>query len=64
VERSEDDVVAAVLSLSWAAPHLFGDRLEAFVTDLREVLRETAPDGRFAERPMPVVLDLWRPAAG
>src|SRR6476620_7123880 len=25
VQRSRDDVVAAVHSLSWAAPHLFGD---------------------------------------
>ena len=64
VERSEDQVVAAVLSLSWAAPHQFGDRLEAFVADLRDLLRSTAPDGRFAERPPPVVLDVWRPTGG
>jgi SAM-dependent methyltransferase len=61
LERGEDEVVSAVLSLSWAAPHLFGDRLEAFVGDLRAVLRATAPDGRFAERAPPVALDVWRP---
>lgn len=59
LERSEDEVVAAVLSLSWAAPHLFGDRLEDFVRDLRALLRTVAPDGRFAERPTPVALDVW-----
>lgn len=62
VERSEDQVVAAVLSLSWAAPHLFGGRLDDFVADLRSVLRATAPDGLFAEWPAPVALDVWRPA--
>jgi SAM-dependent methyltransferase len=58
--RTEDQVVAAVFSLSYAAPHLFGDRLGAFETDLRDLLRETAPDGRFAERRRRVVLDIWR----
>ena len=58
-ERSEDDVVASVLSLSWAAPHLFGDRINRFETDLRERLRRTAPDGRFAERAREVELVIW-----
>jgi SAM-dependent methyltransferase len=62
LERSEDQVVSSVLSLSWAAPHLFGDRLEAFVADLRALLRAVAPDGRFAERPTPVTLDVWHGA--
>lgn len=60
--RSEDEVVSAVLSLSWAAPHLFGDRLGDFEADLRALLRTVAPDGRFAERPTPVALDVWRRA--
>ena len=59
--RTEEQVVAAVLSLSWAAPHQFGDRLEELVADLRGLLRSVAPEGRFAERPPPVVLDVWRP---
>jgi|SRR5215218_6080788 len=58
-ERSEDDVVASVLSLSWAAPHLFGDRKAEFETDLRELLRRTSPDGRFAERAREVELVIW-----
>jgi SAM-dependent methyltransferase len=60
-ERSEDDVVASVFSLSSAAPHLFGERLDAFAADLRALLRRTSPDGRFAERQRPVELVLWRP---
>ena len=59
-ERSEDDVVASVFSLSSAAPHLFGDRLGDFEADLRRLLREAAPDGRFTERARPVALAIWR----
>lgn len=59
-DRSEDDVVAAVFSLSSAAPHLFGERLGEFEADLRRLLRRAAPDGRFHERPPPVGLTIWR----
>jgi SAM-dependent methyltransferase len=45
--RSTDDVVAWVLSTSSTAPHLFGEQLEDFVRDLRSLLLETSPDGRF-----------------
>jgi SAM-dependent methyltransferase len=58
-ERSEDDVVASLFSLSWAAPHLFGNRIAEFETDLRELLRRTSPDGRFAERAREVELVIW-----
>ena len=43
IERTVDDAVANVLSSSATAPHLFGDRLEAFVADLRSVLAPHAP---------------------
>jgi SAM-dependent methyltransferase len=46
--RSADDVVAWVLSTSSTAPHLFGDRLEEFVLDLRNVLRDASPEGQFS----------------
>ena len=59
-ERSEDDVVASVFSLSSAAPHLFGDRLAEFEAELRDLLRATSPDGRFAERQREIALDVWR----
>lgn len=47
ITRSVDDVVAWVLSTSSTAPHLFGERLDDFVQDLRTLLRETSPDGQF-----------------
>jgi SAM-dependent methyltransferase len=50
VERSADDVVAWVFSLSNSAPHLFGDRLDRFERDLRTLLHEASPDGVFAEQ--------------
>jgi SAM-dependent methyltransferase len=58
-ERSEDEIVASVFSLSWAAPHLFGDRTAEFETDLRELLRRTSPDGRFAEQAREIELVIW-----
>jgi SAM-dependent methyltransferase len=48
LERSVDDVVAWVLSTSSTAPHLFGDRLAEFERELRALLIETSPDGRFS----------------
>ena len=52
-------MVASVYSLSSAAPHLFGGRLGAFDADLRDLLRRTAADGLFSERPREVSLGLW-----
>jgi hypothetical protein len=61
VERTADEVVCAVFSLSYAAPHLFGDRLAAFETDLRALLATTAPGGPFSERTSEVELVIWHP---
>jgi SAM-dependent methyltransferase len=61
VNRSEDEIVASVFSLSYAAPHLFGERLAQFERDLRTLLRATAPDGRFSERMREMTLTVWRP---
>jgi SAM-dependent methyltransferase len=47
--RDVDDVVSGVLSMSYAAPHLFGAGLDAFVADLRTLLEERG--GRFWEWP-------------
>jgi SAM-dependent methyltransferase len=60
-ERSEDDVVASVFSLSWAAPHLFGERLGQFEEELRLLLRGVSSEGRFAEEAGAVAVDVWRP---
>lgn len=48
LERSVDDVVAWVLSTSSTAPHLFGDRLAEFERELRALLIEASPEGRFS----------------
>jgi SAM-dependent methyltransferase len=58
--RTEDEVVASVLSLSSAAPHLFGPRLPEFVADLRALLKTVSPDGLFAEQQRDITLSLWR----
>jgi SAM-dependent methyltransferase len=55
-ERSEDDVVASVFSLSYAAPHLFGDRLPAFERDLRALLRGRGP---FHELARDLTATIW-----
>ncbi|MFG1886106.1 class I SAM-dependent methyltransferase [Micromonospora sp. NPDC049102] len=61
LERSVDEVVAAVFSLSSSAPHLFGDRLPAFEADLRGLLSAAARRGLFAERPRDIDIVIWRP---
>jgi SAM-dependent methyltransferase len=58
-ERSEEEVVASVFSLSWAAPHLFADRIGKFETELRCLLRRASPAGRFAERAREIELVIW-----
>jgi uncharacterized protein (TIGR02246 family) len=59
-ERSQDQVIASVLSLSSAAPHLFGDRLPAFLDHLRQVLQEASPSGMFTEQLQDMRLLAWR----
>jgi SAM-dependent methyltransferase len=62
-ERTEDQVVASVFSLSYAAPHLFGDQLAAFEAELRALLRAASPHRRFAERMREIGVEVWRPAS-
>ena len=61
VERTAEQVVASVYSLSSAAPHLFGDRLDAFDGELRRLLAAAGPTGRFSERMRPTTVTIWRP---
>jgi SAM-dependent methyltransferase len=61
VERTADQVVAAVLSLSGSAPHLFGPRLAAFEADLRRLLHDTSRAGVFSQHMREIALDLWHP---
>ncbi|WP_030670828.1 class I SAM-dependent methyltransferase [Streptomyces sp. NRRL B-1347] len=62
LERTYDDVVAGVFSMSFSAPHLFGPRRDAFESDLRDLLRTSSPAGRFAERRPSTEIFLWRTA--
>jgi SAM-dependent methyltransferase len=59
-ERSEDEIVASVYSLSSAAPHLFGERRAEFETALRQLLRASSAEGRFCERARDLELVIWR----
>jgi len=58
--RTADDLVAAQFSASGSAPHLFGARLAEFEADLRAVLAEASPSGRFAEQTSDTELRVWR----
>jgi SAM-dependent methyltransferase len=60
VLRTADDVVASVFSLSSAAPHLFGDRVQEFETALRALLAQVSPEGRFSEQMRETAIDVWR----
>ncbi|MEU5913294.1 class I SAM-dependent methyltransferase [Micromonospora sp. NPDC047527] len=60
VERSVDEVMSAVFSLSSSAPHLFGEQFPAFEADLRHLLMTAARDGLFAERRREVAVSIWR----
>lgn len=59
VERSVDEIVASVYSLSGSAPHLFGDRLERFDAELRQLLDNATSDGRFSEQMREKPADIW-----
>lgn len=60
VERTADDVVASVFSRSYAAPHLFGDRIGEFERELRSVLTQVSPRRRFSEEMRDIAVDIWR----
>ncbi|WP_153484815.1 class I SAM-dependent methyltransferase [Streptomyces katsurahamanus] len=60
LERTADDAVAGVFSMSLSAPHLFGPRRAAFEADLRRLLREVSPADRFSERRPSTELFVWR----
>jgi len=51
IVRDVDGVLAGFLSMSFAAPHLFGDRLGAFEADVRALLTERSPTGLFWDWP-------------
>jgi SAM-dependent methyltransferase len=60
VERTAEQVLASVYSLSYSAPHLFGDRLTVFDEQLRQLLTDASDQGRFAEQMQSITLRIWR----
>ena len=63
VERSEDEIVASIFSVTSSAPHLFGSRLAEFEQGMRQVLRRVSAGGRFCEVSETIQLIIWtRPA--
>ncbi len=60
VERTADEIAASVYSLSGSTPHLFGDQLDGFDSDLRQLLVAASPDCRFSEQIGPIGLSIWR----
>jgi len=51
IVRTTDDVVSGYLSMSFAAPDRFGDRLDTFIVDLQALLTAVSPAGRFHDWP-------------
>jgi ubiquinone/menaquinone biosynthesis C-methylase UbiE len=64
VERTSDQIVAAIFSLSSSTPHLLGDRRGAFEADLRRLLRDANPTGIFSEQMREIAADIWRVSRG
>lgn len=57
--RTSNDVVAQRLSTSSTAPHLFGNRLDSFEADLRQILQEASPSGLFSVRLPDNLVSIW-----
>lgn len=51
IVQDSDGVLANFLSMSFAAPHLFGERLKDFVADMRALLAAHSSSGRFWDWP-------------
>jgi hypothetical protein len=49
--RTSESVLAGYFSMSSSAPHLFGDRVEDFGAEVRELLRSRSPEGVFWDWP-------------
>jgi hypothetical protein len=49
--RDIESVVSGYFSMSHAAPHLFGDRVEEFADEVRELLGQRSPEGVFWDWP-------------
>jgi SAM-dependent methyltransferase len=59
LERTSDQLLAWVFSLSDSAPHLFGPHRNDFEADLARLLSSASPTGRFAERQPSTEIFVW-----
>ena len=64
IDLSADQIVAGRFSNSGTAPHLFGDRVGEFESDLRALLADASSSGWFSVRLPDNILRIWRPAGG
>jgi SAM-dependent methyltransferase len=62
IDLSADQIVAGRFSNSGTAPHLFGDRMGQFESDLRSLLASVSSSGWFSVRLPDSILRIWRPA--
>lgn len=51
LRRDTESVLSGYFSMSFAAPHLFGDRVDDFAQDVRNLLASESPDGTFWDWP-------------
>jgi SAM-dependent methyltransferase len=49
--RDSESVLSGYFSMSFSAPHLFGDRVDDFAAEVRELLRSRSPEGVFWDWP-------------
>ena len=49
--RDSESVLSGYFSMATSAPHLFGDRVEEFAYDVRELLKSRSPNGIFWDWP-------------
>lgn len=49
--RDSESVISGYFSMSSSAPHLFGDRVDEFAAEVRELLAARSPDGVFWDWP-------------
>lgn len=59
IERTMDDVVASVYSVSRSAPHLFGEKIDDFERELRALLSDSSPTGLFFAQTGENQLRIW-----
>ena len=62
--RDGESALSGYLSMSSSAPHLFGDRLDEFAGEVRELLAARSPEGIFWDWPGDTEIVLGRKPAG